>query len=215
VLRVAAVQPVALAQHVPVVRHAAGVRLVLAAQPAAVAQDVPEVQRHVLAAQRALGGRPVLAAQRVPVVQPVPAMKRVAEERPAPVVQHVLAVQHVSAVKHVAAGRCVLAVLRVALEKRATEVEPSVQFLSPAWPPSSARSPLRALPRPVAWQQLRSAGVRRSPWHTRICRPLRSARNAPGRWSEPCAGRDRQPAQTVWQRAEFRPGRRYKKRGCC
>jgi hypothetical protein len=43
-------------------------------------------------------------------------------------------------------------------------------------------------------RQPRSAGVRRSPWHTKICRPLRSAQNAPGHWSEPCADRARQPA---------------------
>jgi hypothetical protein len=62
-------------------------------------------------------------------------------------------------------------------------------------------------------RQPRSAGVRRSPWHTKICQPLRSVHNAPGHWSEPCADRARQPAPLGWQRAESRPGRRYRKRG--
>jgi hypothetical protein len=72
----------------------------------------------------------------------------------------------------------------------------------------------RGAPRPGAWRQPRSAGVRRLPWHTRFCRLLQPPRVASGAWSEPCADRARRPAPVGWQHAESRPGRRYRKRGC-
>jgi hypothetical protein len=83
-----------------------------------------------------------------------------------------------------------------------------------AWLQSSALPARRASPRPEAWRQPRSAGVRRWPWHTRFCRFWRPPRVAFGAWSEPCADRARQPAPPEWPSAESRPGRRYTKRGC-
>ena len=89
----------------------------------------------------------------------------------------------------------------------------STQFLPLAWLASSAQPARRASPRPGAWRQPRSAGVRRWPWHRRIYRPSQSLVLRLERWWAPCADRARQPAPMGWQHAESRPGRRYRKRG--
>jgi len=98
-------------------------------------------------------------------------------------------------------------------------------FRSPDQPDSlrlSARPESAALPsfrlarrgfaHPAAGRQPRSAGGRRSPWQTRSYRPWPPVYAVPGTLSEPCAGRDWQPAPRALAGVVCRLAHRYRQR---